>query len=137
MTGLALELYKPELVSLSEDSHSHFLGVKVVQIQRCHFGGSSGGIIEQMKKGIIPEPLFCLQINGLENLQDLILIKKPDERLLSPLLGDTENDIRHLLLFRVFEADHFGKRLESCKPMIAGLDQVLSLTLKVFKKSNN
>ena len=30
MTGLALELYKPELVSLSEDSHSHFLGVKVV-----------------------------------------------------------------------------------------------------------
>ena len=74
MTGLALELYKPELVSLSEDSHSHFLRVKVVQIQRCHFGGSGGGIIEQMKERIIPEPLFRPQVNGLENFQDLILI---------------------------------------------------------------
>jgi len=40
-------------------------------------------------------------------------------------------------LFRVLEADHFGKGLDGRKPLIAGLDQVLSLTLKVFKKSND
>jgi hypothetical protein len=68
MTGLALELYKPELVSLSEDSHSHFLGVKIVQIQRCHLGGPGAGVIEQMKERIIPEPLFRPQVNGLKNL---------------------------------------------------------------------
>ena len=44
-----------------------------------------------MKEGIIPEPLFRPQVNSLENLQDLILIKKTDERLLSPLLGDIED----------------------------------------------
>jgi len=58
MRGLRLKLYKPETISLSQDSESHFLRVKVVQIQRCHFGGPGAGIIEQMKQGIIPEPLF-------------------------------------------------------------------------------
>jgi len=52
-------------------------------------------------------------------------------------LGDIEDGIRHLLLFGIFEADHFGKRFEDRKPMIASLDQVLSLTLKIFKKSND
>ena len=56
--GLRLKLYKPELISLSQDSESHFLRVKVVQIQRCHFGDPGGGIIEQVKQGIIPEPFF-------------------------------------------------------------------------------
>jgi hypothetical protein len=137
MRGLWFKLYKPELISLSQDGQSHFLRVKVVQIQRCHFGGSGTGVIEQMKERIIPEPLLRPQVNGVKDLQDLILIKKTDEGFLSPFLGDAEDDICHLLLFRIFEADHFGKRLEGCKPMIAGLDQVLSLTLKVFKKSNN
>jgi len=137
MRGLRLKLYNPELISLSQDSESHFLTVKVVQIQRCHFGGSGTGVIEQMKERIIPEPLFRPQVNGVKDLQDLILIKKTDERFLSAFLGDAKDDICHFPLFRIFEANHFGKRLESCKPMIAGLDQVLSLTLKVFKKSNN
>ena len=56
--GLRLKLYKPELISLSQDSESHFLRVKVVQIQRCHFGGPGGGIIEQVKQGIIPQQLI-------------------------------------------------------------------------------
>jgi len=137
MTWLGLKLYKPEPISLSQDSESHFLRVKIIQIQRCHFGGSGAGIIEQMKERIIPEPLFRSQINGVKDLQDLILVKKPDERLLSPLLRDAEDGIRYLLLFRIFEANHFGKGLESRKPMIASLDQILSFLLKIFKKSNN
>jgi hypothetical protein len=56
--GLRFKLYKPELISLSQDSESHFLMVKVVQIQRCHFGGPGAGIIEQVEQGIISEPLF-------------------------------------------------------------------------------
>lgn len=108
MTWLGLKLYKPEPISLSQDSQSRFLRVKVVQIQRCHFGGPGPGVIEQMKERIIPEPLFRSQINGVKDLQDLILIKKPDERLLSSLLGDAEDGIYYLLLFRIFEADHFG-----------------------------
>ena len=39
MTGLRLKLYKPELISLSQDSESHFLAVKIIQIQRCYFSG--------------------------------------------------------------------------------------------------
>lgn len=58
MRGLGLKLYKPELISLSQDSESHFLMVKVVQIQCCDFSGPGAGIIEQMKQGIIPEPFF-------------------------------------------------------------------------------
>ena len=78
MAGLGLELYKPEPVSLSQDSQGFFLTVKVIQIQCCHFAGPGRGIIEQMKQGIIPEPLFRSQVNGIKDLQDLILIKKPD-----------------------------------------------------------
>ncbi len=137
MRGLRLKLYKPELISLSQDSQSHFFRVKIIQIQCCHFGSPGRRVIEQMKEGIIPEPLFRPQINSVKDLQDLILIKKTDERLLSALLGDIEDGIRHLLLFGIFEADHFGKGLEGRKPMIASLNQVLSLTLQVFKKSNN
>jgi len=137
MASFWLELYKPEPIPFSQDRHSFVPGVEVVQIQRGHFGGPGAGIIEQMKEGIIPEPLFCLQVNGLENLQDLILIKKTDERLLCPLLGDTENGICHHLLFGIHKADHFGKGLEGRKPLIAGLDQILSLTLKVFKECND
>ena len=126
MTGLGFKLYEPEPVSLSQDGQGFFLGIKVVQIQRCHFGGPGAGVIEQMKESIIPEPLFRLQINGLKNLQDLILIKKPDEGLLRPFLGDIEDGIGHLLLFRIHEPDHFGKGFEGRKPLIAGLDKVFS-----------
>ena len=66
MRGLGLKLYESELISLSKDSQSHFPGVEVVQIQRCHFGGPGPGIIEQMEQRIIPEPLFSFQINGLK-----------------------------------------------------------------------
>ena len=137
MTGLGLKLYDPEPIPLSQDGQSPFVRVKVVQIQRCQFTGPGAGVIEQMKEGIIPEPLFRLQINSVKDLQDLILIKKPDERLLGPLLGDIEDGLCHLLLFRILESKHLGKGFERRKPMIASLDQVLSLLLKVFKKSNN
>ena len=78
MTGLGFELYKPEPVPFSQDSQGFFLTVKVIQIQRCDFSGPGRGIIEQMKQGIIPEPLFSFEINGLKDLQDFILIKKAD-----------------------------------------------------------
>ena len=78
MTGLGLELYEPEPVSFSQDSQGFFLTVKVIQIQCCYFAGPGRGIIEQMKQGIISEPLFSFEINGLKDLQDLILIKKAD-----------------------------------------------------------
>jgi len=68
MGGLGLKLYEPKPVSLSQDSQGLFFRVKVVQIQRCQFGGPGAGIIEQVEKGIIPEPLLSFQINGLENL---------------------------------------------------------------------
>ena len=53
MTGLGLDLYNPEPVSLSQDSHGFVQGIKVVEIQRGHFGGPGTGIIKQMKEGII------------------------------------------------------------------------------------
>ena len=137
MASFWLKLYKPEPISFSQDRHCFVLGFKVVQIQRGHFCSPGAGIIEQMKEGIIPEPLFCLQLNSLENLQDLILIKKTDQRLLSPLLGNIKDNVCHFPLFRVFEANHFGKALEGRKPMVTGLDQVFSLLLKVFKKCND
>ena len=136
-TGLGLDLYNPKPVPLSQNSHGFVLGVEVIQIQRGDFGGPGGGIIEQMKEGVIPESLFCLQLNSMEDLQNLILIKKTNERLLSPLLRDMENSVCHLALFRILEADHFGKGLQGRKPMIAGLGQVFSLVLKVFKEGND
>jgi hypothetical protein len=78
MTGLGLELYKSEPVSLSKDSQGFFLAVKIIKVQSCHFAGPGRGIIEQMEQGIIPEPLFSFEINGLKDLQDFILIKKTD-----------------------------------------------------------
>ena len=39
MAGLGLKLYKPEPISLSQDGQSHFLRVKIIKIQRCHFAG--------------------------------------------------------------------------------------------------
>jgi hypothetical protein len=137
MTGLGFDLYNPEPISFSQDSHGLFLGVKVFQIQGSYFGGPGAGIIEQMKEGIIPEPLFCLQANRLENLQDFILIKKTHKRFLSPFLGDIKNGVCHFPLFRVSEANHFGKALEGCKPLVSGLDPVFSLFLKVFKEGDN
>jgi len=45
MTGFGLKLYKPEAVSLSQDSQGHLLRVKVVQIQCCYFTGPGSGIV--------------------------------------------------------------------------------------------
>ena len=46
MASLWLKLYKPEPIPFSQDRHGFVLGVKVVQIQRGHFGGPGPGIIE-------------------------------------------------------------------------------------------
>jgi len=46
MTSFCLDLYNPEPVSFSQDRHCFVLGVKVVEIQRGHFGGPGPGIIE-------------------------------------------------------------------------------------------
>lgn len=62
-----------------------------------------------MKEGIIPEPLPCFQVNTLKNLEDFLLIEETNEGLLSPLLGDIEDGICHFQLFRILEAEHFGK----------------------------
>ena len=137
LTGLGFNLCYPEPVSLSQDRKGLFFGVKVVQVQRRHFGGPGGGVIEQMKESIIPEPLFRPQVNGVENFQDLILVKESDERFLRPFLGDVENGICDLTLFRILEPDHFGKGLEGREPLVAGLDQVFSLLLEVFKECND
>ena len=46
MTSFCLDLYNPEPIPFSKDHHCFVLGVKVVEIQRGHFGGPGPGIIE-------------------------------------------------------------------------------------------
>lgn len=90
-----------------------------------------------MEQGIIPEPFFSLEINGLKELQQLILIEKPDKGLLRTLLGDVSDGIGHLLLFRIQKTDHFGKGFEGCKPLIASPDEVLSFILQILKERDD
>ena len=137
LTGLRLKLYEPKPVSLSQDGQRPFLRIKIIQVQRCYFAGPGAGVIEQMEQGIIPEPFFSFEINGLKELQQLILIEKPDKGLLRTLLGDVSDGIGHLLLFRIQKTDHFGKGFEGCKPLIAGPDEVLSFILQILKERDD
>jgi len=85
------------------------LRVEVVQIERGDLGGPGAGVEEEMKEDIIPEPLLSPEVDRLEHLQDLIMVKEPDQGLPKTLFGDVQNGLRQLSLIGVHETDHFGK----------------------------
>ena len=136
MTGFGLKFYETEPIPFAQDTESLFKGVKIIEIQGCDFTGSGAGIIEQMEQSIIPEAFFSFQINRLKDLQHLILIKKSDKALLFAFLGNIEDGIYDPLLIRMHKANHFGKGLEGCKPMIACFYDVFSFILEILKKCN-
>jgi hypothetical protein len=137
VAGLCFQLYEPEPVSFSQDSQGFFLGIEVIQIERGDFTGPGAGIIEEMEERVIPEPLFSFEINRLKNLEHLILIKKPDQRLLRTLLRNGSDDMGHLFVFRIHKPDHFGKGFEGRQPVIACFDEVVSFVLQILKERDD
>ena len=73
-----------------------------------------------MKQGIIPEPLFFLEVDGIKDLQDFIVVEEADERFLVTLLGEVQNDLCRFSLIGVHKADHLSEGFEGSKSMVAG-----------------
>jgi hypothetical protein len=90
-----------------------------------------------MKQDIVPEPLFSSEIDGLKDLQDLIVVEESDERFLVALLGEVEDHLCRLSLIGVHKADHLSKGFQGGESMIAGPGEVFSLSLEIVEKGQD
>ena len=90
-----------------------------------------------MKQGIIPEPLFFLEVDGIKDLQDLIVVEESDEGFLKTLLGKVEDHLCRLSLIGVHKADHLGKGFQGGESMVAGPGEVFSLSLEIVEKGQD
>ena len=90
-----------------------------------------------MQQGVIPEALFCSEIDGLKDLQDFILVEKPDEGFLRALLRDMQYPIGRFSAFGTLEAHHFRKGFEGCKTLIAGFGEIFAFPLKLTEESQD
>ena len=118
------------------DAEGFLVEIKIIDIQVCNFGGPGAGIIKQVKQGVISEAFFPFQIHRFKDFQNLILIKESNKPLLLALLGYIENGVCNLLLVRVGKANHFGKGFKGGKPLIACLDCIFTVALKILKERN-
>ena len=87
-----------------------------------------------MKKGVIPEALFSSEIDGLKDLEDLILVEKPDQGFLSAFLWDIKYPIGQFPVFRALESQHFGKGFEGSQALIAGFGKIVALPFKSIEE---
>ena len=90
-----------------------------------------------MQKGVVPESLFSFEVNGLKDLDDFLLVEKPDQGLAEALLWNVEDSFSHLTVLGGHDADHFGKGLEGGKAQIAGSGKVVALLLQFFEKGDD
>jgi hypothetical protein len=87
-----------------------------------------------VKKGVIPEALFSSEIDGLKDLEDLILVEKPDQGFLSAFLWDIKYPIGQFPVFRALESQHFGKGFEGSQALIAGFGKIFALPFKSIEE---
>ena len=90
-----------------------------------------------MKQGIVPEPLFSFKVDGIKDLQDLIVVEESDERFLVTLLGEVQDGLCRFSLIGMHKADHFGKGFEGGESMIAGSWEVFSLSLEIVEEGED
>jgi len=87
-----------------------------------------------MKQGIIPEPLFFLEVDDIKDLQDLIVVEESDQGSLKTLLGEVQNDLCRFSLIGVHKADHLSKGFEGGESMVAGPWQIFPFSLEIIEK---
>ena len=90
-----------------------------------------------MEDGIITKPLFSFKIDGLKDLQDLFRIQEPDDGFLEALLWHVEDCICQFSMFRIHEADHFGKGFYGGETTIAGFRQVFTFLLELIEECDD
>lgn len=90
-----------------------------------------------MKQGIITETLFPSQVDSLKDLEDFLLIEKPDEGSLKTFLWDVDDLFGHFSVIRIHKADHFAKGLESRQTKIAGFGKVVTVLLQVIEEGDD
>ena len=90
-----------------------------------------------MEKGIITETLFPSQVDSLKDLEDFLLIEKPDEGSLKTLLWDADDLFRHLSVIWIHKPDHFAKGLESRQTEIAGFGKVVTVALQIIEEGDD
>ena len=93
LRGPLFQVYEPEAVPFAEDRQGVMLGVEVVEIEGGDLGGPGAGVEEEMKKDIVPEALFSPEVDRFEDLQNLVMVKEPDQGLPKALLGDVQDGI--------------------------------------------
>jgi hypothetical protein len=68
------------------------------------------------------------------HLQDLVMIEEADDGFLIAPLWDAEDGVCEVMMFRIHEADHLGKGLQSSKSVITGPDNVFALLLEILEE---
>jgi hypothetical protein len=85
-----------------------------------------------MKQNIVSEAFFALDIDSAKNLQDLIVVKKADQRPLRPFLRDIEDGIGKLIVHWIDKPDHFGKRLDGRQAAVTGNGTVAPILFELI-----
>jgi len=85
------------------------VGIEVVQIQGCDFGGPRAGVKEQMQQTIISQAFTFFQINDIEDIHDFFRIQIADEFFLRVFLRDAQDLLGQLSVLRIHKADHLGQ----------------------------
>jgi hypothetical protein len=90
-----------------------------------------------MEQGIVPKALICLNIDGLKDFEDFLLVEKADQGSLGPLLWYVEYPMGQILLFGIHKANHFGKGFKDRKPVIPGFGNVFALPLEIIEECDD
>ena len=136
-TCFLFKLNDPEPVSFAQDGQCVLLGIKVIQVQCCDLTGPGTRVIKQMQKGVVPESLFSFEVNGLKDLEDFLLVEKPDQGLAEALLRNVDDSFSQLTVLWGHEPDHFCKGLEGGEAQVAGSGKVVTLLLQLFEKRDD
>ena len=90
-----------------------------------------------MQEGVVPESLFSFEVNRLKDLEDFLLVEKPDQGFAEAFLRNVDDSFSQLTVLGGHEPDHFGKGLEGGKAQVAGSGKVVALLLQLFEKRDD
>ena len=90
-----------------------------------------------MQKGVVPESTFSFEVNRLKDLENLLLVKKPNQGFAEAFLRNVDDSFSQLTVLGGHKPDHFGKGLEGGKTQVARSGKVVALLLQLFEKRDD
>ena len=87
-----------------------------------------------MKKGVVPEALLSSEIDSVKDLENFLLVEKPDQGFLCAFLRDVKYPIGQFPVLWALESQHFGKGFEGSQALIASCGKIVALPFKAIEE---